>query len=184
MKHDILDKVRMIELVKDDPSMPRLNSHYSTTSYYDLSIVREPEAWKIELVLKLLEAPLKKSYTGTLFEEYLEEPRVFAAVLNGNRVGWIKLGYEKWNNRMCVWEFLVEEEFQRMGIGRLLMSFAAKVAKEKGARMLVLETQSCNVPAIAFYLKQGFNLIRFDSAAYSNEDIKKKEVRLELGLPL
>jgi ribosomal protein S18 acetylase RimI-like enzyme len=85
---------------------------------------------------------------------------------------------------MRVWEFLVKEEFRRMGIGSLLMNFAVKVAKEKGARMLVLETQSCNVPAITFYLKQGFNLIGFDSAAYSNEDIDKREVRFEMGLQL
>jgi ribosomal protein S18 acetylase RimI-like enzyme len=64
------------------------------------------------------------------------------------------------------------------------MGFAVKVAKEKGARMLVLETQSCNVAAIAFYLKQGFVLIGFDSAAYSNTDLEKKEVRIEMGLTL
>jgi len=69
---------------------------------------------------------------------------------------------------MRVWEFLVKDEFRIMGIGTLLMGFALKVAKEKGARMLVLETQSCNVVAITFYLKQGFVLIGFDSAAYSN----------------
>ena len=164
--------------------MPKLNSNYLTLSYYDLSIVHEAETWKIELSLKPLEQPLEKSYTGTLFEKHIEEPRVFAAVLDGVRVGWIELGYEKWNNRMRVWEFLVNEGFRRIGIGSLLMGFAVKVAKEKGARMLVLETQSCNVTAIAFYLKQGFNLIGLDSAAYSNEDIKKKEARLELGLTL
>jgi len=184
MKLGILDSVRIIELTKNDPSLPKLNSHYSTTSYYDLSIAHEPESWKVELTLKTFDKPLAKSYTGTFFEEHVKEPRVFAAVLNGDQVGWIELGYEKWNNRMRVWEFLVKEEFRKMGIGSLLMDFATKVAKEKGARMLVLETQSCNVPAIAFYLKQGFNLIGFDSAAYSNEDIKKREVRLELGLAL
>ena len=50
--------------------------------------------------------------------------------------------------------------------------------------MLVLETQTCDVPAINFYLKFGFELIGFDAAAYSNEDVEKKEVRLELGLRL
>jgi len=58
------------------------------------------------------------------------------------------------------------------------------IAKEKRARMLVLETQTCNVPAINFCLKQGFELIGFDTTHYSNKDIEKKEVRLELGLTL
>jgi len=64
------------------------------------------------------------------------------------------------------------------------MDSAIKAAKVKGARMLVLETQSCSVPAVNFYLKQGFTLIGFDSASYSNEDLERKEIRLELGLKL
>jgi ribosomal protein S18 acetylase RimI-like enzyme len=178
------DKVEIVELRKDYTNLLFLKSRYVTDSYYELSIRHEPEAWKIELCLKPLEKPLEKRYRGRLFEEQVKEPRTFAATLNGEQVGWIELGYEKWNNRMRVWEFLVKEEFRRMGIGSLLMNFAVKVAKEKGARMLVLETQSCNVPAITFYLKQGFNLIGFDSAAYSNEDIDKREVRFEMGLQL
>jgi len=105
-------------------------------------------------------------------------------LLNNRQVGWIELGYHKWNNTMRVWEFLVEEEFRERGIGTLLMKYAVKIAKERGARMLVLETQTNNVPAINFYLKFGFELIGFDTAAYSNEDIEKKEVRLEFGLRL
>jgi len=64
------------------------------------------------------------------------------------------------------------------------VDYAAKISKKRGARMLVVETQSCNVPAINFYLKHGFELIGFDIAAYSNEDIERKEVRLEFGLKI
>ncbi len=78
----------------------------------------------------------------------------------------------------------MKEAFRRKDIGTALMKHAIAIAKQKGARMLVLETQSCNVPAIEFYLRQGFDLIGFDLAAYSNEDIKRKEVRLEFGLTL
>ena len=184
MKRNLLGKVRIIELMKSDLSLPKLNYHYIATSFFDMPIVQGTKSWKIELIQNPLEKPLEKSFTGNFFEEHIEEPRAFATVLNDNQVGWIEVGYEKWNNRMRVWEFLVKDEFRRMGIGTLMMDYAVKVAKEKGARMLVLETQSCNVAAIAFYLKQGFTLIGFDSAAYSNTDIEKKEVRIEMGLTL
>jgi ribosomal protein S18 acetylase RimI-like enzyme len=174
----------MAELAKDGSSLPKLKSRYLTTSYYDLAIAQEQGIWRIELTLKPLEEPLEKDYTGTFFEEHVEEPIAFSATLNEDQIGWIELGYEKWNNRMRVWEFLVKEEFRRIGLGSLLMDLAVRIAKERGARMLVLETQSCNVPAIAFYLKQGFRLIGFDSNAYSNEDIIRREVRLEFGLVL
>jgi ribosomal protein S18 acetylase RimI-like enzyme len=136
------------------------------------------------LTCKAFEKTLKKNYHGRLFEDHIEEPRVFAAVLNEEPIGWIELGHEKWNNRMRVWELLVKEEYRGRGVGKLLMNQAVRTAKEKGARMLVLETQTNNSDAISFYLSFGFELIGFDTAAYSNEDIEKKEVRLELGMRL
>lgn len=47
-------------------------------------------------------------------------------------------------------------------------------------REIILETQSCNYKAIEFYIKNGFIINGIDLSCYSNDDIKKKEVRLEL----
>ena len=44
-----------------------------------------------------------------------------------------------------------------------------------------LETQSCNTNAIGFYLHQGFELIGFDKCCYTNKDIERREVRINLG---
>ena len=184
MRKGVLSNVKIVELMKGDVSSVELKYRYVTSSYYDLSILRRDESWKVELTLKPLEKPLEKGFEDKLFADHVEEPRVYAAVLAGQQVGWVELGYHGWNNRMRLWEFLVEVEFRRVGIGSMLMEHAVKVAKQKRARMLVLETQSCNVPAINFYLKHGFSLIGFDVAAYSNEDVEKKEVRLEFGLAL
>jgi len=176
------EKVKIVELTKDDASGLKLKGRYLTSSYYALSICHEADSWKIELTSKPLGQVLEKNFEWQLLEEHVEEPRVFAALLEGRQVGWIELGYHKWNNRMRVWEFFVKEEFRKKGIGTLLMRQAVKIAKEKGARMLVLETDTLNIPAISFYLKFGFKLIGFDIAAYSNEDMEKKQVRLEFGL--
>jgi ribosomal protein S18 acetylase RimI-like enzyme len=176
--------IKIVELKKNDVYPSSLASKYLTFGYYDLSINREPNCWKVGLILRSFEKALDKNYKGKLFEDHVEEPRLLAAEQSSTQVGWIELGYEKWNNRMRVWEFLVQEGFRRRRIGTLLMNRAVKIAEERGARMLVLETQTCDVPAINFYLKFGFELIGFDAAAYSNEDVEKKEVRLELGLRL
>jgi ribosomal protein S18 acetylase RimI-like enzyme len=183
MPQGLTTKISTIELFKNG-SLPKLVYVYHTNSYYDLSISHKKNHWKIELILKRFEKPIEKRSEGQFFENFIEEPRAFAASFEGEQVGWIELGYHKWNNTMRVWEFLVKEEFRRRGIGKSLMDLGVRVAKEKGARMLVLETQSCDVPAIDFYLKYGFELIGFDIAAYSNEDIARKEVRLEFGLKL
>jgi ribosomal protein S18 acetylase RimI-like enzyme len=184
MSNDSLRNVRITELTRTDASSIKLHYKYLTPAYYDLSILHEADSWKMELLLKPSTEPIDRVSESRFYEEFVEEPRVFVAELEGEQIGWIELGYHKWNNRMRVWEILVKEEHRNRGIGTLLMDHAVKIAKEKGARMLVLETQSCNVPAIKFYLKHGFELIGFDSTAYSNDDIQKKEVRLEMGLKL
>lgn len=184
MPKEVLRKVKIVELSKKDGPFPKLKYSYKTSSYYDISICRRAESWKIDLTLKPLEKTLVKQDESELFREYVEEPRVFVAEIEGKKVGWLELGYHKWNSRMRVWQFLVNKGFRRKGIGTFLMQKAVSVSKRRGARMLILETQTCNIPAINFYRKFGFELIGFDATNYSNEDIKRKEVRLEFGLKL
>lgn len=59
-----------------------------------------------------------------------------------------------------------------------------KEASALKARMVVLETQTCNENAIAFYRRYGFEIIGFDLYSYSNTDPEKNEVRVEMGRKL
>ncbi len=61
------------------------------------------------------------------------------------------------------------------------MEAAKEQAVRENRRAVILETQSCNVNAIGFYLHEGFTLIGLDTCCYSNEDIRRREVRFELG---
>lgn len=67
------------------------------------------------------------------------------------------------------------------GAGMLLMNAISDAAKASGARMSVLETQSCNENAIAVYRKNGFEIIGFDLYSYSNTDPERHEIRIEMG---
>ena len=78
-------------------------------------------------------------------------------------------------------ELWVKDELQRKGIGTSLMNLAKQKAKEQKRRAIILETQSCNVRAIDFYRKQGFQLIGYDACCYTNIDIEKHEIRFNLG---
>ena len=64
------------------------------------------------------------------------------------------------------------------------MNRITETAEASGARMIVLETQSCNEKAIAFYRKNGFSIIGFDLYSYSNNDPERHEVRIEMGKKL
>ena len=67
-----------------------------------------------------------------------------------------------------------------------LVSCASRVSKKEVAvaqkrRTIILETQSFNTNAIGFYLHQGFEIIGFDTCCYTNNDIGRKEARINLG---
>lgn len=184
MSQNATENVGIVELFKEKLPFSKLRFRYFTKQHYAVTLLCHKEGWEIKLVLEALPKPMEKHFEGGLFQDFVDEPRVFAAELEGKQVGWMELGFQEWNNRMRIWELLVKEGFRRRGIGMLLVDHAEKLSKKRGARMLVVETQSCNVPAIDFYIKNGFELIGFDAAAYSNEDIERKEVRLEFGLKI
>ena len=175
------ETVSIVELERSDGPFALLNYRYVTNKHYAAGIARKGDSWEIGLSLRSLPKPVPKTSQAALFADHVEEPRVFAAKAHGEPVAWMELGLQKWNNRMRIWQLLVEEDYRRKGIGSQLIGRAVEVAKERGARMIVLETQSCNVAAISFYLKHAFELIGLDSTAYSNDDIEKGEVRLEFG---
>ena len=153
---------------------------------YETDAVYEPvmENWEIHLVRKSLPEKAEKRFTDTLFSDWLEEPAAFAAFEGEQWLGCVEMSHERWNNRMRISNLLVEKAERGKGIGRRLFEAAVSHAKEKGARMLVLETQTCNAPAIAFYLAMGLRPIGLDLYSYSNQDPEQNEVRLEMGMAL
>ena len=175
----------MITQILNDPLKPiKLEYLYVTDSAFDVEVEKTDKSWRFELRIKMLPMPIEKRSTSQLFEAIVEKPTCYKYVLNGRDVAHLQLGHQTWNNRMRIWDFLIENDSRRSGIGSELMNLAKREATRAGARMLVLETQSCNVPAINFYLKHGFQLIGFDLAHYSNDDVSRREFRMEFGLEL
>lgn len=151
---------------------------YKTKKYYDLEIANNQS---FNFILKDFDKIVDKEFDTVLYEDYLINPVVFGIIENNKIIAYIELAEEDWNNRLRVSGIFVEEEYRNNGIGNSLMNKAIEYAIKKGNRAVVLETQSCNYPAISFYKKNGFEIIGFDNIHYSNNDILKKEIRIEMG---
>lgn len=178
------DGIRIEEVGRETAAGTRLRYAYTTPGHYRVKSEPHASGWRLSLDYESFPAPVEKSSESTLFEPFVPEPRVFAARLSDRTVGWIELGWEAWCNRLRVWELLVDAACRRGGVGRALMARAREEAERRGARMIVLETQSCNLPAIAFYRSLGFDWLGCDLAHYSNQDVARGEVRIEMGLRL
>lgn len=157
-------------------------------SYYDfeisplnhdgctVSIVRKPAEQEI------VHTPEEYDFPDGLYQDHWEKAEAYGVVgTGGEMLACIEVCPEEWSNRLMVTELWVSEGLRRKGIGKRLMDKAKEIAVNQKRRAVILETQSCNTKAIGFYLSQGFELIGFDTCCYTNNDIGRREVRINLG---
>ena len=163
---------------------------YTTEEYYDLETVVKKDGFNVKMVKKKFETPVTHSpeeydFPDSLYQDHWEKAEAYGIVnvQNGKKElrACIELCPEEWSNRLMVTELWVADELHRRGIGTKLMNFAKEQAKKQGRRAIILETQSCNVRAIAFYLSQGFELIGYDTCCYTNLDVERHEIRFDFG---
>ena len=159
----------------------KFTARYTTSGYYDIAASESGFAMQYTP----FEAPLERSFDDVFFGEWLEEPVAFGAFEGETLLGYAEGSPESWNNRFRISNICVFEKAARSrGIGTALMAAIQNAAAASGARMIVLETQTCNETAIAFYKKNGFSIIGLDLYSYSNADPERHEVRLEMGKKL
>ncbi len=179
---DIAQQAEMLKIVQLDPQKYKgfkLVFEYETDAYYEVQ--RTPgELFTIQLVRKAFSDTQKKGFDGHLFEDHLEAPSAFALYAGDQVAGYIEVDREAWHKRLRVTEILVLMDFRGKGYGRMLMDKAKAIAEVEGLREIVLETQSCNTRAIDFYVQQGFFVNGIDLSHYSNADMEKNEVRIEM----
>lgn len=160
---------------------------YTTDTYYDLELTESENAFTARLVKKQFDTPVthtpeEYNFPDRLYQDFWEKAEAYGVVGEaGELLACIELCPEEWSNRLLVTELWVSEGLQGQGLGKRLMDKAKEIAVLQKRRAIILETQSCNTKAIGFYLHQGFELIGFDSCCYTNDDIARREVRVNLG---
>ena len=157
-------------------------------SYYDLEMRQlDSSGCTVSLTRKqaeeeIVHTPEEYDFPDSLYQEHWENAEAFGIVgEDGDLLACIEVCPEEWSNRLMVTELWVSDGLRRQGIGKRLMDKAKEIAAGQNRRAVILETQSCNTNAIDFYLHEGFELIGFDTCCYTNNDIGRREVRINLG---
>jgi ribosomal protein S18 acetylase RimI-like enzyme len=159
----------------------RLVFTYETAAYYDAIITETADGFAISFEKKPFDHPIQKEFTDALYPDYWENAEAYGIFEGEKLLACLEICKEDWSNRLRVTELWVDTPHRRQGLGKALMDFAKEKARAMNCRALMLETQSCNEKAIAFYRAQGLEFFGFDRCAYGNGDIEKREVRVELG---
>lgn len=182
----MIDTDRIVHLPKEKWQGTVLPIGYTTNEYYAVETERTADGFSVSFRRREADPPIAHSPEEYDFPDKLYEPWWDGAcawgVIKGERlIAAIETCPEAWSNRLRVTELWVDAPYRRQGIGRALMAVAKEQARLECRRAVILETQSCNANAVGFYLHEGFTLIGCDTCAYSNRDIERREVRMELG---
>lgn len=172
--------IEIRELTPEQWKDYELHFSYDTDGYYTFDV----QGWDFHLVFHPYQTTEHRSFTDRLFGEWLENPLVFGAFYNDSLIGVVEGFLESWNNRFRITNLLVWDNFRNRGIGKMLIEKAMAAGRTSHARMVVLETQTCNHKAIDFYIKMGFQPIGFDLYCYTNNDPVSAGVRLEMAQKL
>lgn len=179
-KGDMMLAIRQLDR-KQYPMGKQVFYNYISKKYYDIDIKVHQQGWHFLLMEKDLDQPFEKNLQEELFDAHKQDADVYVCEMDGEECGVIVLQKLEWNNTLLIHHLYVETQFKQQGIGTALLEFAKKRALDMKVRMIMLETQTSNFPAIQFYLKNDFQLIGFNLASYSNDDVKNREVRIEMG---
>jgi len=161
-----------------DEDARRLIVGFTTPQIYRFSKAETRE--RTEIAFELVEQPFEKrfalppmmiAYYRGIFSSGLS----FKAVEDDVFIG-LTVADTQWNGIAIVWELHVDPSYRRRGIGRTLLEAVEEAARSKNLRMVSIETQSANVPAIDFYRACGYEIGAIDTAFYSNDDALKGEI--------
>ena len=154
---------------------------YTSSAVYRVEKSENDIQTVISLNLIQLPTPYVKKWESTSEQETdysnIVEKGLSLGVYDEDRLVGIAIAEkQEWNRTLWVWEFHIDMQYQRRGIGRQLMDRLEDIGRENGCRVMVCETQNTNVPAIRFYRSVGFKIGAIDLSYYTNRDMTDFEV--------
>ncbi|NIF04389.1 GNAT family N-acetyltransferase [Chryseobacterium sp. Tr-659] len=166
-------EIKKLQKLTHDPGFNWGHNGYTTDTRYVVSSIEFGSSFEFTLKQKAL--PYTKTWetTSEEFEELnniIEKNSSFGAFINGELAGWIICEQRTWNNSFYIENILIDEKHRRQGIGIMLIKNAIKEARKLGCRVIELETQNTNYPAIQFYRRIGFNITGLNTRLYENSD--------------
>lgn len=176
----------IIHLPKEHWEGYQLPMDYTSNDYMDVAINPVEGGFDVSFRMATSEETIVKKKAPIAMENCLYAPFVpdacaWGVVKDGRLVAAIETGSETRSNRLRIWEIWIDEKYRNMGIGHALLEVAKEQARLESRRAVVLGFRSSNMNALGFYLHEGFTLCGFDSCRYRNDDLKKKNVRIEMA---
>ncbi len=108
-----------------------------------------------------IDIEIEKYYSDKVMDDILANPSntILVAEKAGELVGYICVLPQDRKGRPRLLQFYVHPESQRQGVGRLLFEYGCSFLKEAGKQEVFISTVRANNIGLAFFAKQGCQLI-------------------------
>ena len=164
-------EITKLEKLNYNPTLEWGLNGYETDKIYSVSIIEAENIFEFSIREK------KQHYTKVWeisnkgiddLNKIIEQGNSFGAYHNNKLIGWIICEFRPWNNSFYIENILVSESYRGQNIGRMFIKNINRKARELQCRIVELETQNTNYPAIEFYKKAGFKITGINTKLYDD----------------
>ena len=159
-----------------------LEYDYITSEHYKVTVSDDSDEMGVRFEREKYDSPRREHNIDTLYQDYWQDAEAYAAYDDdGSVLGYVEFAFSEWNNTLQMTQLLVLPGSRGRGVGKALFEFVKGVALERDYRVILLEAQNYNTPAIDFYRAMGFKFCGANLYFYSNTDVEDDEVMLQMA---
>lgn len=164
-------QIKKLEKQLHNPTFNWGHNGYSTDKIFSVSLIEYAGCFEFNLKEK------SQHYTKNwetnaddlvALNKIIEKGSSVGAYINDELIGWMICEHRIWNNSFYIENIAVDQRFRRQGAGTTLIKAAIREARILNCRIIELETQNTNYPAIEFYKKTGFSITGLNTKLYEN----------------
>ncbi len=120
-------------------------------------------------IIKLEEKLLNTTIGYNILHDRLDDDNFYIYVYEDiDIVGYISSYFDY--DTLEILNFCIREDYQRNGIGTLILNNLIDELKDKNLKRVVLEVRSKNEKAVNFYNKNGFKVVNIRRNYYKDDD--------------
>lgn len=164
-------EIKKLEKLTSNPTLDWGLNGYETDKIFSVSTIKMGNSF--EFGLREKNQHYRKAWETSDediddLNEIISQGNSFGAFENDELIGWIICDFRAWNNSLFIENLLVHEKFRGQSIGKLFIKNVNRKARELQCRLVELETQNTNYPAIQFYQNAGFSITGINTKLYKD----------------
>ncbi|RMZ59409.1 GNAT family N-acetyltransferase [Chryseobacterium nematophagum] len=164
-------EIKKLETLLSNPTLNWGHNGYKTDKIFMVSTIEMGNSFEFSIREKF--QPYLKTWElhhQDILElnEIIKKGHSFGAFHQEELIGWAICDIKEGNNSLSIENMLISEQFRRQNIGRLLIKNINKKARDLQCRIVELEIQNTNYPAIKFYQNAGFRWTGINTKLYND----------------